>query len=126
MPKLTIRAIRYGQTELLCIDNIFENCIKIYLISLLVTKTSLRTIISLSNYISQVKQKQGTRVGPDIRPHNRILQKKKKFCHKITIQIWSNRLPFFPSNRPYVCLPVRPSICNMYEFLLTYCYSTKI
>ena len=27
-------------------------------------------------------------------------------------------------SRPYVCLSVRPSICYMYELLLTYCYST--
>ncbi len=51
----------------------------------------------------------------------------KKCCHKsfnsITIRVG-----------PYICIsvqtsivghPVRPSICNMYELVLTYCYSAK-
>ncbi len=31
----------------------------------------------------------------------------------------------FQKNLTYVCLSVRTSFCNMYELLLTYCYSTK-
>ncbi len=54
---------------------------------------------------------------------------KNKFCYKIcnynTIKLGSVRMYVCPSKHPCTCLSVRPTICNMYELLLTYCYSTK-
>ena len=56
----------------------------------------------------------------DIRFPGRIFAANEKFfvtTFLITIQLRSVRISICPS--------VRPSICNMYELLLIYCYSTK-
>ncbi len=48
---------------------------------------------------------------------------KNKYCHKFfhCNTLGSVRMSVCPSKRPYVYMSVRPSICNVYEFLQTYC-----
>ena len=73
------------------------------------------TITLILNYLSYLSRKiMSIKVG--------YYSRKKSL---VTIQLQSDRMSVFLSKRPYICPSLRLSFCNMYELLLTYCYSTK-
>ncbi len=41
------------------------------------------------------------------------------------MQLGSVRMSIYSSKRAYVCLSVRPLICKLFEWIITYCNSTK-